>query len=53
MADNGVGLRRVPAKVNLDRNNKTGTWSDPNGEYGYWSVANPVVVWRGVRDFFF
>lgn len=44
-----MGLRRVPAKVELNRNNKTGTWSDPNVKYGYWSVANPVVR-RGFGD---
>jgi len=44
-----VGLRRVPAKVELNRNNKAGTWSDPNVKYGYWSVANPVVR-RGFGD---
>jgi hypothetical protein len=35
MADNGLGLRRVPAKVNLNLNNETGTWSDPIDGYGY------------------
>jgi hypothetical protein len=43
MAANVVGLRRVPAKVNLNLNKKTGAWSDPNVRYGYWSGANPVV----------
>jgi len=43
MSANLVGLRRVPAKVNLNLNKKTGAWSDPNVRCGYWSVANPVV----------
>ena len=30
MTDSVVGLRRVPAKVNLDLNDRTGTSSDPN-----------------------
>jgi len=38
-----VGLRRVPAKVNFNLNNRTGTWSDPNSISGNWSASNPVV----------
>ena len=30
MTDSVVGLRRVPAKVNLDLNDRTGTSSYPN-----------------------
>lgn len=49
---NVVGLRRVHAKVELNLNNRTGTWSDPNVESGYWSVATPVVKRRCWHSWF-
>ena len=47
MSDNVVGLRRMPAKVNLNRNNKTGTWSDHNVASRNWERRKPVcyVEW--------
>lgn len=51
MSDNVVGLRRMPAKVNLNRNNKAGTWSDHNVASRNWERRKPVCYVDGVRAF--